>query len=65
MSLEHVVDRGFEHVPSPFAAHVVGGAQAETEQQTPSTQYPLVHWEGDVHSVPFPPVEVHVVPLQK
>jgi hypothetical protein len=65
VSTEHVVAIGFEHVPSPFAAHVVGAAHEGTEQHTASTQYPLVHCEGDVHDVPSTPVETHVVPLQK
>ena len=41
--LEQVVEIGLEQVPSPLAEHVMGAAHEATEQQTPSTQLPLVH----------------------
>ena len=51
-------------VPLPLTLHAWQAGQLELPQQTPSTQFPVLHWLAAVQATPFAfSVQLLVVPL--
>ena len=54
-----------EHVPSlAKTLHAMQIVVHKLLQQTPSTQFPLVHWSEPPHADPFAFFALQVVPMQ-